>query len=188
MNEQYTQSIEEQVLSEEHISVGFPWKLLIFSVFIFLLSLVIYFGSKIGYENYLSSQIQYYDKQLNNLSTQINSSAQNDFKNFYSQLVNLQNVLNNHKFASGVFSFLEGTTLPNIYYNNATIDVNDGKINLNGIAKDFVSLIQQLQYFESRSEINKTVLNSFSVGSNQTINFSLTLYIQSSVFNQPLSQ
>ncbi|MEW6408362.1 MAG: hypothetical protein AB1465_06780, partial [Patescibacteria group bacterium] len=114
---QYTQSIlEEQLKMGEKLPVGWPWRLLLFTVLVFAVLTTIYLGIVLGYKPYLNSRIKSLDKEINNLTQAIDDTQQKSLANFYSQLVNIQNLLARHPNASKLFDFLEKNTHNQVYY------------------------------------------------------------------------
>ena len=176
-------NLREQFVTEQ-IPVGLPWRLLTFSVIVFGFSLFIYFGLKFGYETYLNARAEQLDKNIEDLASRVSKEEQQNFINFYSQLVNLEKALDRHKFSSNVYSFLERNTLPLVYYYEGDFLVNGGTLGLRGRADSLEALVQQLSVFDKSSELEKTVLDQMSFEGND-VNFGITLTFKSDFLNLP---
>ena len=105
--------------------IGFPWRIFLFSAFIFGFTVFIFLGMKLGYGSYLTLRGKSVDKNIAGLASKISESEQANLTTFYSQLINLEKVVNNHSFASNVFYFLEKNTLSGVYYYNVDFSLSE---------------------------------------------------------------
>ncbi len=176
-------SQSNQELAAEDVAVGWPWRLLFFSFFIFLLSIFIYFGLNYGYKSYLQGQIDFYNGELAKLSSQVSVEDQERFVNFYSQLFNLQKILADHPFSSNLFRFLEKDTIPPVYFSEVAFKKADGSFTLRGISNNFENLSSQLAIFAKAPEVAKPLLNNVSL-QKDGVSFSLSLTMQPDFFKQ----
>lgn len=183
-NEQ-KKSLDEQFVKST-TPAGLPWRLLIFSVVLFGLSLMIYFGFKIGYESYLNSRIDDLDNQLSQLSNTISQQDQQKFVGFYSQIANLKTILNQHVFTANIFPFLEKNTLPQVYYNEGKFDSQAMNLELYGRATSLQTLAQQLAQFEKSPELQTAVLKSTDFTQSGSINFTISLSFTSDYLIKPI--
>lgn len=183
--QQQPKTLNEQFVAEP-ISVGLPWRLLIFSVVIFALSLLIYFGFSVGYESYLNSRSDDLDKQLNQLSESISQQDQQKFIGFYSQIMNLKSVLGQHIFSSNTFSFLEKNTLPQTFYNEAKFKADISGLELQGRTASLQTLAQQLAQFEQAPEIQTAILKSTNFNQSGTVDFTISITFQSVFLSKPI--
>lgn len=177
-------SLNEQFINEP-ISIGLPWRLLVFSVVLFALSLLIYFGMSIGYESYLNAKVANLDKQLDQLSNSVSQKDQQQFVGFYSQIVNLKTVLGQHIFAANLFPFLEKNTLPQVFYTEAKFNGPSYNLELQGRATSLQTLAQQLAQFEQAPELQTAILKSTNFNQSGTIDFVISLTFQSGFLNKP---
>lgn len=185
MPEPTTQAKLEEQFTAEAIPVGLPWRLLIFTIIIFAFSIVIYFGLRYGYENYLTQQADTLDKQINQLTSQVNQTDQQNFINFYSQLINLRTVLSSHDFSSNAFGFLEKNTIGSVYYTQASFSLDGSDLNLNGEAASADALVQQMSIFDKSPALASVNLNQLSFDSKGAVGFSVHLVFNDNYFNQP---
>ncbi len=181
---QQPKNLNEQFITEP-VAIGLPWRLLVFSIVLFALSLLIYFGMSIGYESYLNSKVSGLDKQLDQLSSSINQKDQQQFVGFYSQIVNLKTVLGQHIFSANIFPFLEKNTLPQVSYAEAKFSGASYGLELQGRAFSLQTLAQQLAQFEKAPELQAAVLKSTNFNQSGTIDFVISLTFQSSFLSKP---
>jgi len=174
----------EQFVSDS-IPVGFPWRLFIFSLTLFVFSLFVFFGLKFGYTAYINGRAEDVDRKIENLASQVTREDQQDFIGFYSQLVNLEKILDRHEFSANIFGFLEKNTLSGIYYSEAEFSTTDGSFDLNGAASSNAMLVDQLAVFDSRDEVRGVRLNRMNTESSGNVIFGITVFFEEGFFQKP---
>jgi len=184
---QYNQNIAEQFLEPEKLPVGWPWRLLLFSVFLFALILFIYLGMIWGYQPYLAKEKVSLNKQIDQIGGTISQADRDNFVNFYSQLINLQGLLENHVSGSSIFDFLERNTNQQVYFNEATVTVTDHFLRLGGVARSYDNLVSQMVAFEQAPETARVVLEQSQV-SNNGISFLMDVYFKPMLLNSSQNQ
>lgn len=177
-------SLNEQFTTEP-VSMGLPWRLLVFSIMFFALSILIYLGMKIGYESYLNSRVSGLDDQLNQLSNSITQQDQQKFVGFYSQIFNLKAVLDKHIFSANIFPFLEKNTLQQTFYSQAKFNAPSLDLELQGRTTSLETLAQQLAQFERAPELQSAVLKDTNFNQSGTIDFTIILNFQSGFLSKP---
>ncbi|MDP3975143.1 MAG: hypothetical protein Q8P88_02575 [Candidatus Jorgensenbacteria bacterium] len=178
-----TNTVAEQFVAER-LPVGWPWRLLVFAIALFAFSLLVYFGVKIGYTKYLEDRIVGVDAALLALSGEVTSEEQEQFVNFYSQIVNLKTVLDKHPYGGNIFTFLERFTLPEVQFVEAELDADDRVLTLRGNGPSIDIVGQQLAALESASGVARVLLRDVNVAGRVT--FSLTIFFSDSFFERPL--
>ena len=159
----------------DKMSVGWPWRLMFFSVFIFIFSLFIYFGLRFGYNNFLDDNLIVLEENISQLSSEVTEEDQERFINFYSQLVNLKTVLEEHPFGSNVFNFLEKNTVITVSFDQANVSITERTLSLSGQTDSIKTLAQQLAVFEQSPEVERAVLRNISLDIGRVgFNFTLT--------------
>jgi hypothetical protein len=141
---------------------GLPWRLLLFSLFLFGFSLFIFLGLRFGYGAYLDAQSEEIDGEITTLAGQVSSQEQENLVRFYSQLVNLETVLNRHGFAANTFSFLEANTVGAVHYTNASLGVQGG-LSLIGETDSLETLVGQLAVFDRSPDVSGVALEQVSL-------------------------
>lgn len=177
-----TNNISEQFLTE-HVSIGWPWRILLFAIVIFALSLLIYFGLRFGYGPYLDSRSETLDRNLAELTQGVNLEDQERFVNFYSQLVNLKTVLEKHPFPSNTFSFLERNTLGRVYFSRADLDVGQRTLRLKGFAASIQGLAEQIAVLENSTDVDSVLVEDVGLSGGGTA-FSASLTFKPEFFTK----
>ncbi|MDI6734482.1 MAG: hypothetical protein QMD50_03290 [Patescibacteria group bacterium] len=181
--QQISGSQEELVV--EQMPIGWPWRLLIFTIIVFALSLFIYFGLRFGYGAYLDTASKNLDKDIKTLSDKVPPADREEFIRFYSQIINLKTVLDNHPYGSNIFKFLEKNTIGSIYFTSAEMSVSSLSLKLNGFGKDFESVAQQMALLEKASEVERVFLDQVNV-QKEGVTFSLFLDFKREFIKKPL--
>ena len=178
---QYNQNASEHMMSSSKNGANLPWRLLAFSSFIFLLSILSFFALSIGYSSYLNSQIDYIDNGIQVLTEEISPESQSVFLNFYPRLSNFLNLSNEHIYTNKVLPLLEKITSPNIYYSNFDLNIPDNQLVLSGLAKDFSSLSAQLYLYDRNQMISNYILNQSRL-IEDVVSFRITLFLSPELF------
>lgn len=154
---QYNQNFAE--VSPEKLPTGWPRRFLIFALALLVVSLLTYAGLSFGYRPYLQNQIAAADQAVNQLAASVPVSDQEKLVAFYSQILNLKSVLDNHIIASKILPFLERNTNRRVYYSRLDVDVNQRSLSLEGVAENYEILAQQLEAFNQAGEVERFLIN-----------------------------
>lgn len=173
----------ESLLSPEKLSVGLPWKLFIFAVILFGTVLAAYFGLLFGYKPFLNSRIDDVNQKIQNLAQSIPAEDQKDFLLFYSQVVNLKNLLSKHVIATKLFPFLERNTNKRVAFNVAAVDAIRKELVLEGIAESYSILAEQLQALNQSTEVKEYLLNQSQL-SDGRVRFRISAILDEKIFKQ----
>lgn len=171
----------------EALPVGWPWRLLVFSIVIFAFSLFVYIGLNVGYEKYLESRSVALDQSLDNLASQVGIEKQQQFVGIYSQLVNLKTVLGGHPYTSNAFKFLEANVIQTVYFTDATFRLTDNSLRVKGVTNNFDSAAAQVGMFEKATGVTSVLLSDVSIEQNGSIGFTVDIVFDPSFFSKPLS-
>ena len=173
---QYTNSaLEQELRKPERLPVGWPWRLLVFTAIVFGVMVAGYLGMNLGYKPYLNSRIKSLDAKITNLSQAIDEEQQKNLVTLYSQLINIQNLLNSHITPSKLFDFLEKNTHGQIHYLALNLSLMEKSIKLEGVSPDYIVLAQQLELFQGIPEIEKVFLEDSRALEAGNIRFSIRL-------------
>lgn len=178
---QYSQNVSEQVMKSDTLGAGLPWRLLVFSFFIFLLSILTYLGLNIGYANYLDSQIAAKQQEIDALDAKVSREARSVFVDFYSRLSNFRNLSADHVYTNKFFPMLEKITSPYVYYNNFDLNISEKRLVLSGLAANYESLSRQLYLYNNEPMIDAYILNQSRIVEG-LVNFRVTLILSSKLF------
>ncbi len=180
MAQYYNNAIAEK-LTQEKLSVGWPWRLFSFSFLIILAAGVIYFGLAFGYKNFLNNRIGEVDSEIQQLSESVPQEQQDKLVEFYGQLANLQGLLNKHVISSNIFPILERNTNQGVFYNSAEFKMTDRRLSLEGIANSYQVLSQQLEAFNRAPDVERVIVNE-SYLSGGRVAFRLFLVFSDKIF------
>lgn len=148
------------------MSVGWPWRLFLFSIMLLLAVGLAYAGLVYGYQPYLTSKIEDVDKKTNELLAQVSIKDKEDFIKFYSQTTNLKDILENHVFSSKIFTLLEKRTSQKVYYTDFDFNLTERKLSLSGLAESYSVLGEQLASFDEEPMIEKYNLENSRTNEN----------------------
>ncbi len=165
-----------------NIPVGFPWKILVFAVVVFLFTLFVFFGVKFGYSNFLDSREKTLDQRIDQLAAVVSQEDQQEFISFYSQLVNLKEVFSRHAGGSEALSILERHTIPSVYYASAKILPKERKVEVSGRASSLDSFIEQMYVFDNSPDFRERVTVTQMGFDQGRVVFSALLFPREEVF------
>ena len=160
--------------SYQEFSSGGPWRLLLFLFIIFTAAFLLYIGLLYGYQPFLRGLIEDKKTELNGLSVQIESTDQKSFIAFYSQVVNLRELLTTHIFSSKLFPLLETLTSAQVQYQNVSFSTAEKTVTLDGFAESYEALARQMAIYRSGRGIQKVVLEG-TQASDRGVRFSARL-------------
>lgn len=183
-----TNSASENAVAEQFVSerlpVGWPWRLLVFSIALFAFSILVYFGIKLGYSSYLEGRVVEVDSALSMLTSEVTATEQEQLVGFYSQIVNLKSVLEQHKYGSNIFTFLEKYTLPEVQFTEATLNMEGNNLSLRGNGSSVAIVGQQLAALEAAPGVAHVLLRDVNALGRAT--FSFTIVFTDTFFERPL--
>lgn len=172
----------EQFISEP-VEVGLPWRLMIFTFILFLFSILLFAGLRFGYNTYLDNQIRSVDQQMEDLANQVSEGERERFLTFYSQLSNLQEVLDRRQFSQKIFPLMESETLSSVYYTSAEYSKDRISLILEGQAESMEDFVNQMTVYGNSDNISKAILNDLSLVEDR-VNFTVRLLLNVEFLNQ----
>ncbi|HUC31375.1 MAG TPA: PilN domain-containing protein [Candidatus Paceibacterota bacterium] len=177
------EKVIEQLGREPSGTQGWASGALFFSGGVLFLAIAIYIGLTFGYEPYLQSQLTSVQDQISALNQSISASDQSQLIGFYSQIANLQTLLQNHRLSSQLFSWLEQNTEANIYYQSLALTAGN-QVTLAGVATSEADINQQVAIFENSPEVSSVTVSDVSAPQLLASgwSFSMTLVMNPSVF------
>ncbi|MFA5386346.1 MAG: hypothetical protein WC297_01650 [Candidatus Paceibacterota bacterium] len=176
--------IEEQLQRPEELEVGWPWRLLVLTIFIFGLMVVIVLGIKFGYEPYLNKKTQTLDAQITSLNQSLNQGQVDEFIKFYSQIADINILTKKHIFGSNALKFLEETSLKTLTYTSLSLDSARKELKLSGVVPTYEALAQQLEIFRQNELVENVSFKNSSKSDQGGINFDAVLTMQDSLFRE----
>ena len=140
------------MVSADHFSAGLPWKLFIFSLILLGAVGGSYAGLLLGYRPFLNNRIAEVQRSIDELATSVPAEEQEDLLRFYSQIVNLKTLLDNHISLAKFFPFLEQQANRRVSYDTVFLDTKNRELILEGIAESYAVLAEQLQALHQAPE------------------------------------
>lgn len=178
------QKVIEQLGREPPKTSGWAPGALLFSGGLLFIAVMIYAGLVYGYEPYLTSDITNTQNQINTLSNSISATDQTQLIDFYSQLSNLQTLLQGHVLSSQFFTWLEKNTEANVYYQSFAL-ASGNQVTMTGDAASEADVNQQVSIFENSPEVQSVAVSSVSsVDGSTDWKFTVTLTMAESIFLQ----
>lgn len=181
------QQVVERLGREPTGTPGWSSRLLMFAGTLFFISIAVYLGLEFGYKPYLSSQVGKLNDQIQRFTQEIPVNDQNNLISFYSQISNLNGILNQHVVSSPLFDWLEKNTENQIYYTKLDFTPSTGQLTLMGFSKTVNDFSQQLQVFQSDPGVDRININNFAFTQNGSWQFDETLFLNNRLFNQASS-
>lgn len=164
-------------------SVGLPWRLLVFSGFLFGFAVFVFLGLKFGYGMYLDARTASVGKDLDELAASVGSGELDRLVGFYSQLVNIENILRGHSFSVNIFPFLESNTLPGVYWTSASFSKEGFGLELKGKGRAVSDVVDQLAVFDKEPHVSSVALKDMSFDGFE-VNFGVSLKLKEDFFEK----
>ena len=179
----YPSRVEEQLKSGEYLPVGWPWRIFSLSLVIFIIAVLVYAGINFGYRPYLNKQIKTLDAEFLDLNQSIDEEKQNQLISFYSQIVNIGDVLNSRDNTFPIFDFLEKNTYPRTAYKNININAGNSRIDMDVSTENYYTFAQQAREFEANDAVEKLDFGGLSLDpATNNVSYRLTLNIKPKFF------
>lgn len=172
---QYTRSLAEQFRAEE-TTVGWSWRMFIFSIVVFASVVLLYFGMSFGYAPYLNSRIAALDDEIKKLNEQIPLEDQKKLVAYFSQIYNIQNLLADHLLPSKLFAFLETNAVKQIQYTKVNFAQDTASLIIEGSTNSYDALVKQTEAFRRNPMVENAALsNSNADSATGRVQFSLRI-------------
>jgi len=171
----------DRFVGPEQLPTQWPWRVLLFSFLLFLITIIGYFGLAFGYKPFLNSKIIEKDQEIAALAQTIPTADQQTLVKFYSQLGNLQEVLRTHIFGSKILPILEKYTNKQVYYKSFNLNIVSSELILEGVAQSYEILAQQLEAYKQAPEVERFVVNQAETQAGKA-NFKATLFLKTEIF------
>jgi hypothetical protein len=176
------QQVINQLSHDNENTPGWSSGVLLFSSILLGLVVLIYLFLLLFYGPQLNSSLGSLQSKVATLDQSIASGDETQLVSFYSQVVNLQTVLNNHTSFAQFLDWLQQNTESNISYSQLSLS-SGSQISLSGSAPTEADVNQQVAIFESSPEVEKfTISNVAESGVSGAWTFSATLIMNPSVF------
>ncbi len=177
-------TLEQGLTKPEKLPVGWPWRLLIFTIIVLGVAVAGYLGMELGYKPYLNSRIKSLDEKTATLTQAIDEKEQGNLATFYSQLINVQDLLASHINPSKLLDFLETNTHSQVHYLSFNFSLTEKSLQLNGNTFNYGFLTQQMKLFQDAPEVERIFLEDSRLLEDQTIQFSMRIILKPEFLKQ----
>lgn len=138
-----------------------PWKTFVFTITIFVITILFYLGLTFGYKPYLQASINRSNKEIEELDRRAPEiGLYNKFIQFYSQLVSIDSLFRSRTSMLSFFDAFESATKDQVGFSDMKINIRDRVATLEGFADDFSVLAGQMILYENINNIDKLALLS----------------------------
>lgn len=177
------EKVIEQLGREPTGTQGWAVGALLFSGGILFLAIAIYVGLAFGYEPYIQSQLTAEQDKVSALNQSIPGNDQAQLVGYYSQIANLQSLLQKHTITKQLFSWFEKNTEANISYQSFVLSTGN-QVALSGNGATEADINQQVAIFENAPEVSSVTVSSVAapLSPGGAWSFSITLVMNPSVF------
>ena len=97
--------------------------------------------------------------ELSALAQEVSAEAQEKVIGFYSQILNVHDVLKEHPYPSRIFAFVEATTNQKVFWNTMTVNAKTATLILEGVADPYGTVTEQLEASARRAEVVRANLD-----------------------------
>lgn len=157
----------ERLVQDPSSTQGAYKQFLILGISLFILMVVLYAGIAFGYTAYLQGAVDNLDKQIQDFATRTPVDQQAQAAGFYSQLINLRQLLKSHTAASPALTLLERTASPDIYYTKLNLNSVTNEMDLNGVARTLDAAAAEAAMLQVQPEVARVNFTNASQIQNQ---------------------
>ena len=178
----YTQSILQTELSKQHdTSAGWPWHLLTLSFVIALTVSIVYVGMRFGFEEmYLKRALSHEESVFATTVKSVSPNEQTSVFNFYSQLSNIETLLQKQGKATPFLTSIEQQTLKEVVYTGIDLRIASPAtvIIITGKTAAYPSVVQQLERYKQIPNVTDVkLLGARFISPAEGVNFSVQITI-----------
>ena len=114
--------------------------------------------------NIQRADIEKETEALLTVGTKSQQAQEAEVINYRSKISEFTDLLKNHEFASNAFAFLEAQTMPNVWFQQFSLDEKNASVQLSGESDSFDSYSRQVAAFENNKYIKDLAGLSSSLG------------------------
>ncbi len=152
---------------------GWLSKFIRFGFILLIVTVVLYVLLNFVYLRYLDKQVADLENKIQGLEQEIPKQDREEVTAFYSQLVNLQKLLQSHLYPVQIFERLELITLPQVTFTNFDYDFLEKRLKMDGYAASLDIIAQQLVAFQRTSDFSKVILSDVRQTTPESVSFNL---------------
>lgn len=156
-----------------------PIAFLVFSLAVLMALVVSYFYFESAYKDLFAT---FTEKQKGLVKTAEEKALEDSLLGYQKKIGIFEEIFKDHRNVLNIFSFVEKTCHPGVYFSDIKYDVKTGEATLSGTAADFMTVSQQVIIFKEQKDIvKKVVLSDLSPKESGEVGFSLALSIDPNV-------
>jgi Tfp pilus assembly protein PilN len=152
-----------------------------FSLGFLLAALIVYFILNYFQDRSLAT-LDDLEERISRVGTTEDKKIENEV--FFSQkrIKDFSTLFTAHQKSSQFFEFLEKKTHPEVWFTNLDLDANLPRAKLEGLARNFQTLAQQIYIFQEEDLIEEIKLTDITLGEEGEAEFSLELSLSPDIF------
>jgi hypothetical protein len=127
--------------------------------------------------------IQEQEQKLLTVGTELQKDQEKVVVEYRSKINDFTKLIENHEFASNVFAFMQAQTMPNVWFQNFSLDAKGSSVQLTGEANDLDALSRQVASLEKNKYIKNLGTVSSLLGESARVQFNLSLALQKNIFS-----
>lgn len=160
-------------------------------VFYFVISLLIstifcYFIFLIK-NSWQREEIVKQEEALQTVGTELQKEYEADVIKYQRKINDFSNLLENHKFASNVFSFMRAQTMPNVWFKRFDLDERNNTVQLSGESDNMDALSRQVATFEKNKYVKSIESFNSLLGNSARVDFNINLALKEDIFSYIVS-
>lgn len=186
VEKELTSFIPKQTLTKPVYQKRGPGFLLLFSIFLFVVSLGILFGAYF-YKKSLDEKVKRLTDDLKKAQEVLDQNFLTEIKKLDEQIENAKVLLNQHALITPLFDLFENSTLKSIKFNNLSFHLpastkSETSATLAGVAKSFSSLALQIEELQKNEAIRSVSASGLSLSEDGKVNFAMQINFNPSYF------
>ncbi len=158
-----------------------PIGVLLFAGILFFLLSLAAFGGVYFYKQLISNQISDINASLEKIKKDFNPELIGQLSQTSEAIESAKSLLASHRSPSRIFELIEKNTLPSVAFSSFSFASVSSSVMLNGEAKSFAALAEQLDVFEKDSLIKGVLLASPSLLQTGNVGFSIKVDLDPSI-------
>jgi len=119
---------------------------------------------------------------LQTVGTEQQKEYEANVLNYQKKINDFSGLLKNHEFATNVFAFMQGQTMPNIWFKQFSLDGKTNNVQLTGESDDMDSFSRQVSVFEKNKYIKSVATLNSALGESARIDFNINLVLDQNIF------
>ncbi len=148
--------------------------LLLATIFCFLIFTVKISGEK--------KTIALLEGKIANIGTREQRRLEKEVLEYQSKIDNFATLLSAHKIPTNIFDAIKSLTLPNVWFNNLSIDAASSVVSVLGETEDIPSFSRQIEVIENQDFVIDVTGLTFDLGESGRITFNFEIAIDPNLF------